>query len=80
MNVTIEMIKEAIKNRQIDLLNEYSKYIEKSDLDTAIELYEKYLSKELDKKQVVYNAQIKIKSLKERNKVNSEGFFVCEFE
>ncbi|ORD96583.1 hypothetical protein HERIO_1477 [Hepatospora eriocheir] len=80
MNVTIEMIKEAIKNRQIDLLNEYSKYIEKSDLDTAIELYEKYLNKELDKKQVVYNAQIKIKSLKERNKVNSEGFFVCEFE
>jgi hypothetical protein len=78
--MSLEEIREAIKNVDIDQLLSFAKVIEQEEVDEALELYEKFYEKELNIALSIQDILTTVKSRTSKLKIPSTGNYTYKLE
>ena len=78
--MSIEEIKEAVKNNKIDHLLSLVKYVDGEDVDEALKIYEEYYNKEANIAKTIQDIVNKFKIRRMKHKIPNNGNYTYKLE
>lgn len=78
--MSIEEIKEATKNNNIDQLLSLTKYVDNDDVAEALKIYEEYYDKEVNIAKTVQDVVNKFKIRRMKHRIPNNGNYTYKLE